>query len=93
MLRLSKILRYEKPCSVTGTRWHIGSKRAPKVMHVDRIVGTWKANDMEVLTTCEVVIRKILLYITNLNIGESGGIVPMKISKDIGGIASSQDMT
>ena len=38
-------IRYENPCSVTGTTKLTGSKRAPKGICTDRKIGTGKADN------------------------------------------------
>lgn len=41
--RLSKILLYERPYSVTGTIKLTGLKEAPKYICKDKFIGTWKS--------------------------------------------------
>ena len=48
-MRLSKTLRYEKPYSVKGTIKQTGLEELPKGICKDRVIGTWKARNMEVL--------------------------------------------
>lgn len=45
--RFSKIGRYERPYGVTGTIVYAGLKEKPKDICKDRIIGTWKADNME----------------------------------------------
>lgn len=47
LVRLSKILLYERPCDVTGISEPTGLKEAPKDICIARIIGTWKARNME----------------------------------------------
>lgn len=47
LARFSKILLYERPYSVTGTIKLTGSKEAPKDICKAKIIGTWKAENME----------------------------------------------
>ena len=49
LVRFSKILFYERPYSVIGTIKLVGSEELPKSICKDRIIGTWKARNMEVL--------------------------------------------
>lgn len=46
-MRFSKILLYERPYSVTGTIKLTGLKEAPKDICKAKIIGTWKAENME----------------------------------------------
>ena len=47
LVRFSKILLYERPYSVTGTIKLTGLKEAPKGIWKAKIIGTWKAENME----------------------------------------------
>lgn len=47
LVRFSKILLYERPYSVTGTIKLTGLKEAPKDICKAKIIGTWKAENME----------------------------------------------
>lgn len=49
LVGLSKIHIYEKPYNVKGIIQLTGLKELPKFLCKDRIIGTWKARDMEVL--------------------------------------------
>ena len=46
-MRSSKILLYERPCSVTGTGKLTGVKEASKDICKAKIIGTWKARNVE----------------------------------------------
>lgn len=46
-MRFSKILFYERPYSVTGAIKLTGLKEAPKDICRAKIIGTWKAENME----------------------------------------------
>ena len=48
-MRLSKTLRYEKPYNVKGIIKQTGLEELPKDICKDKIIGTWKARNMEVL--------------------------------------------
>lgn len=45
----SKTSDYEKPYSITGTIKLTGPQKLPKDKCIDRIIGTWKARNIEVL--------------------------------------------
>lgn len=47
--RMSKNCRYENPSILTGDSVETGLQVAPKGICKDRIIGTWKASDMETL--------------------------------------------
>ena len=47
LVRFSKSLLYERPYSVTGTIKLTGLKEAPKDICKAKIIGTWKAENME----------------------------------------------
>ena len=47
LVRFSKILLYERPYSVTGTIKLTGLKEAPNDICKAKIIGTWKAENME----------------------------------------------
>ena len=47
LVRFSKILFYERPYSVIGTIQLTGLKEAPQDICKAKIIGTWKAENME----------------------------------------------
>ena len=49
LVRFSKSLLYERPYSVTGTIKLTGLKEAPKDICKAKIIGTWKAENMEAI--------------------------------------------
>jgi hypothetical protein len=58
LVRFSKILLYERPYSVKGTIKLAGLKEAPKGICTARIIGTWKARNVEdILKSDEAVVR------------------------------------
>ena len=46
-MRVSKILCYERPYTVTGGIKQAGSERRPKDICTDKIIGTQKVGNME----------------------------------------------
>jgi hypothetical protein len=44
---MSKNCRYENPYTVTGGIVQAGSEELPKDICKDKIIGTWKADNME----------------------------------------------
>lgn len=47
LVRFSKILLYERPYCVIGTVKLTGLKGAPNDICIARVIGTWKAENME----------------------------------------------
>lgn len=77
-MRLSKILLYERPYSVTGTIKLTGLKEAPKDICKAKIIGTWKAENMEEIQFLRSIDKEKLITITYLNLSDSEVIVPLK---------------
>jgi len=75
-VRLSKILLYERPYSVTGTIKLTGLKEAPKDICKAKIIGTWKAENMEEIQFLRSIDKEKLITITYLNLSDSEVIVP-----------------
>lgn len=78
LVRLSKILLYERPYSVTGTIKLTGLKEAPKDICKAKIIGTWKAENMEEIQFLRSIDKEKLITITYLNLSDSEVIVPLK---------------
>jgi len=76
LVRLSKILLYERPYSVTGTIKLTGLKEAPKDICKAKIIGTWKAENMEEIQFLRSIDKEKLITITYLNLSDSEVIVP-----------------
>ncbi|PAQ16724.1 hypothetical protein CD798_00105 [Bacillaceae bacterium SAOS 7] len=49
LVRWSKSCLYETPCRVTGTSKLAGLEDSPKSVCRDKIIGTWEADNAEVL--------------------------------------------
>lgn len=78
LVRFSKILLYERPYSVTGTIKLTGLKEAPKDICRAKIIGTWKAENMEEIQFLWSIDKEKWKTITYLNLGESEATVPLK---------------
>lgn len=78
LVRFSKILLYERPYSVTGTIKLTGLKEAPKDICKAKIIGTWKAENMEEIQFLRSIGKEKQNAITYLNLSESEATVPLK---------------
>ena len=78
LVRLSKILLYERPYSVTGTIKLTGLKEAPKDICKAKIIGTWKAENTEEIQFLRSIDKEKHNAITYLNLSESEATVPLK---------------
>lgn len=78
LVRFSKILLYERPYSVTGTIKLTGLKEAPKDICKAKIIGTWKAENMEEIQFLRSIDKEKHNAITYLNLSESEATVPLK---------------
>ncbi|OZI10997.1 hypothetical protein CEW92_14010 [Bacillaceae bacterium SAS-127] len=58
LVRWSKSCLYETPCRVIGMSKLAGLEDSPKSECTDKIIGTWEADNVEVLPAVETVIRK-----------------------------------